>query len=82
MLNMGQHIPIIEDYNGRTPLDISLAIEEKYKLSTIFTPDEVTDDTKKTNISISMAGILFACTKDYTFLHSAHSLTDAIIKAI
>ena len=29
-----------------------------------------------------MAGILFACTKDYKFLHSAHLISDAIIKAI
>jgi hypothetical protein len=29
-----------------------------------------------------MAGILFACTKDYKFLHSAHIISDAIIKAI
>jgi hypothetical protein len=29
-----------------------------------------------------MAGILFASTKDYKFLHSAHLISDAIIKAI
>jgi hypothetical protein len=28
-----------------------------------------------------MARILFACTKDYSFLHSAHLISDAIIKA-
>jgi len=29
-----------------------------------------------------MAAILFACTKDYSFLHSAHSITEAITEAI
>jgi len=29
-----------------------------------------------------MAGILFACTKDYKFLHSAHLCSEAIIRAV
>jgi len=29
-----------------------------------------------------MAGILFACTKDYEFLHSAHVLSKAVIKGV
>ena len=37
---------------------------------------------KKNKISGTMAAILFACTKDYQFLHSAHLISDAIIKAV
>ena len=37
---------------------------------------------KKNKISATMAGILFACTKDYQFLHSAHLISDALIKAV
>jgi len=29
-----------------------------------------------------MAAILFACTKNYKFLHSAHKISDAIIEAV
>jgi len=36
----------------------------------------------KSRTSEMMAGILFACTKDYKFLHSAHLLSEAIIKAV
>jgi hypothetical protein len=36
---------------------------------------------KKNEIRANMAGILFACTKDYKFLHSAHLISEAIIKA-
>jgi len=36
----------------------------------------------KAKTSEMMAGILFACTKDYNFLHSAHMISEAIIKAV
>jgi len=41
-----------------------------------------TKDEDEKGKNLMMAGILFACTKDYKFLHSAHMITDAIIKAV
>lgn len=33
-------------------------------------------------VSPTLAALMFSCSKDYQALHSAHLLTDAIIKAI
>jgi len=41
-----------------------------------------TKDEDEKGKNLMMAGILFACTKDYKFLHSAHMITDAIIIAV
>jgi len=53
-------------------------LKELFLLNVLKDPKSV----NKSKTSEAMAAILFACTKNYKFLHSAHKISDAIIKAV
>lgn len=98
-------IPLFEDINGRTPLDMALNIKrknlprlflrikasgvdqsiEKYRQNEIvgFIEKKLKIKIAKAKkTSYSMAALIFACIKDYSYLHSGPFLSDVIIASV
>ena len=65
-------------------IDLALCTDEESKKNNLGMPKHLrrSDDDMISQPNVSLAAIVFDNTKEYSFLHSAPSLVDAVIRAV